>query len=318
MISHLLRRSLEALVALALVSFLVFVLIGLMPGDPIDLQLAADPEMTPADAERLRALYGLDRPLIERYGSWLGSALSGDFGYSRLYAQPTLQVLAAPLWNTLLLMGLSLVFGLAIAIPLALLGARHPDGPVDIGVNLMAFAGMSLPSFWLALLLILWFAVDLGLLPAGGVHAVGDPSFASRTEHLVLPVLTLTLLTVGTYLRFARGALLEVANEDFMRTARAKGLSRWRALTHHALRNAMLPLVTVIALNIGTLLSGALVIEVIFSYRGMGKLIYDAILANDYSLAQTSLLLATAVTLASSILADLVYAGLDPRVRFEQ
>ncbi len=316
MLNHLARRTAEAIVAFLVVSVLVFALIGLMPGDPLDLQLSADPDVTAADVERLKALYGLDRPLVERYAIWVGGAATGDLGFSRLYAQPVAKVLLTPLLNTLLLMGLSLVVGLAIAVPLALAAAARPHGPLDVGVNLLAFAGFSVPSFWLALLLILLFAVQLGWLPSGGVHAIGNDSLASRLQHLVLPTLTLTVLTVGTYLRFARGALLEVVNEDFMRTARAKGLGKLAALARHALPNAALPLVTVVALHLGTLLSGALVVEVVFAYRGMGKLTYDAILANDYNLALAALLLATALTLACNILADVVYARLDPRIRY--
>jgi peptide/nickel transport system permease protein len=316
-LAYLVRRAGEAVVAWLLVSLLVFTLVGLMPGDPLDLQLAADPDITPADVERLKALYGLDRPLLARYWTWLGDAVRGEWGFSRLYAQPVAAVMAEPMLNTLLLMGLSLVVGLALAVPLAVAAAAKPGGPLDVGVNLVAFAGFSLPSFWLALLMILLFAVNLGWLPAGGVHAVGDPGLASRLAHLVLPVATLSVLTTGTYLRFARGALLEVVGEDFMRTARAKGLSKLRALVRHALPNAMLPLVTIVALQLGTLLSGALAVEVVFAYRGMGKLTYDAILANDYNLAMAALLAATALTLAANILADLLYVQLDPRVRYD-
>ena len=317
MLAHLLRRGAEAVVAWLVVSLLVFTLVGLMPGDPLDLQLAADPDLTSEDVARLKALYGLDRPLPVRYGTWLTDAAQGDWGFSRLYAQPVARVIAEPMLNTLLLMGLSLVVGLALAVPLAVAAAASPGRPLDVGVNLLAFAGFSLPSFWLALLMILLFAVNLGWLPAGGVHAVGDPGIVSRLAHLVLPVATLSVLTTGTYLRFTRGALLEVVGEDFMRTARAKGLSRLGALVRHALPNALLPLVTIVALQLGTILSGALAVEVVFGYRGMGKLTYDAILANDYNLAMAALLAATALTLAANVLADLVYARLDPRVRYD-
>ncbi len=317
MLAHLLRRGGEAIVAWLVVSMLVFALVGLMPGDPLDLMLSADPDITAEDVARLKALHGVDQPLWQRYTAWLGGVLGGDWGFSRAYAQPVAAVLTTPLVNTLVLMGLSLVLGLAIAVPLALLAAARPGGALDLGVNIAAFAGFSVPSFWLALIVILVFAVQLGWLPAGGVHAVGDPGLASRLAHLVLPVLTLSALTAGTYLRFTRGALLEVVGEDFMRTARAKGLGRLHALIRHALPNALLPLVTIVALHLGTLLSGALVVEVVFAYRGMGKLTYDAILANDYNLAMAALLLSTALTLACNILADVAYARLDPRVRYD-
>ncbi len=316
MSAYLVRRSAEALVAFVIVSVLVFALVGLMPGDPLDLQLKGDPDITTADVERLKAIYGLDRPLWERYAAWARGALSGNLGFSRLYAQPVTAVLGDPILNTVVLLGASLVLGLAIALPLAVAAAARPGSPLDLGINLFAFAGFSVPSFWLALLMILFFAVDLGWLPSGGVHAIGDDSLASRARHLVLPALTLTVLSTGIYLRFARGALLEVIGEDFMRTARAKGLSHIGALVHHALPNALLPLVTIVALQLGTLLSGALVVEVVFAYRGMGKLIFDAILANDYNLAMAALLLATALTLICNVLADVAYGWLDPRIRY--
>jgi len=163
---------------------------------------------------------------------------------------------------------------------------------------------------------ILLFAVTLGWLPAGGVHAVGDGSLGNRALHLVLPVLTLTLLTVGSVLRFTRSAMLETLRQDYVRTARAKGLSPWGVVVGHALRNAMIPVVTIIALNFGTLFSGGLIVETMFAYLGMGKMIYDAIIGNDFNLALIGLLFATLLTLLSNLGADMVYAWLDPRISY--
>lgn len=311
----LVRRVAETCLLLLLVSFLVYALIGLMPGDPIDLMISADPRVTSEDAARLKALYGLDRPLPERYLAWLGRALSGDFGYSRLYGQPVFEVILPRLLNTLVLMGTSFVLALALAIPAGVLAALRPGSPLDTALNLAAFAGFSVPSFWLALLLIILLSVGLGWLPAGGVAAVGGGDLADRIRHLVLPVTTLTLLTAGTFLRFTRAALLETLREEYVRTARAKGCSMLRTVVRHALPNAMIPIVTVVALHFGSLLSGALVVETVFAYLGMGKLIYDAILGNDYNLALAGLMLATLVTLLANLAADLVYLRLDPRIR---
>ncbi len=314
MLGILARRGVETLLVLLIMSFLIYGLIGLMPGDPIDLMLRADPRFTTEDAVRLKALYGLDRPLLERYALWLERALSGDFGYSRLYGGPVFDVIWPRLLNTLLLMGSSFLLSLAVAFPLAILAALRPRSWLDGVINLLAFAGFSLPSFWLALMLIVLFAVELGWLPAGGVASVGDGGLADRLRHLVLPVLTLTLLTAGTFLRFMRAALLEALQDEYVRTARAKGCSVLRTMLEHALPNAMLPIITVVALHMGALFSGALVVETVFSYLGMGKLIYEAILGNDYNLALAALLLGTAVTLLANLAADILYLQLDPRI----
>ncbi|MCB2056161.1 MAG: ABC transporter permease, partial [Geminicoccaceae bacterium] len=292
-------------------------LIGLMPGDPIDLMIASDPAVTAADAVRLKALHGLDRPLVERYLDWVSRAFSGEFGYSRLYGLPVLEVLWPRLLNTLALMGASLVLALALALPAGITAARRPGGVVDGVVNLVAFAGISVPSFWLGLLLIILFAVELGWLPAGGVTSVGGGDLPDRLRYMVLPVLTLTILSAGTFLRFVRSAMIETLREDYVRTARAKGCSPDRVVWRHALRNALIPIVTIVALSFGAVFSGALVVETLFAYLGMGKLIYDAILGNDYNLALVALMLAAAVTLAANMAADLLYVWLDPRITLD-
>jgi peptide/nickel transport system permease protein len=309
-----LRRLAEALVVLALMSFVIYALMGLMPGDPIDLMISADPRLTSEDVARLKSLYGLDRPLLARYAAWAAAALSGDFGYSRLFAQPTLVALAGPLGNTALLMGTSFALALALAFPIGIAAARRPGSLADKAINLACFAGISVPPFWLALLLMLLFAVTLGWLPASGVATVGDGSLADRARHLVLPVATLTIASLAGYTRFLRAALIEAMRQDYIRTARAKGNSERRVLLRHALRNALNPVVTVVALSFGSLFSGALITETMFAYPGMGKLIYDAVMGNDYNLALAGLLFATLVTLLSNLAADIAYAGLDPRI----
>ncbi|HET7594069.1 MAG TPA: ABC transporter permease, partial [Stellaceae bacterium] len=221
-------RALEVLVVLAVMSFIIYALIGLMPGDPIDQMLTADPHLTVADAARLKALYGLDRPLAERYLAWARAALEGDFGYSRLYATPAVAALLPRLGNTALLMLSSFVLSLAIALPLGAAAARRPGSVLDGAANLLSFAGMSIPSFWFALVLILVFAVALGWLPAGGIATIGDGDIIDRARHLALPVVTLTIASIGTYLRFMRAAMIEALRQDYVRTARAKGASERR------------------------------------------------------------------------------------------
>ena len=316
MTGWLLRRGLESLAVLALMSFLIYALIGLMPGDPLDLMLQADPGLTSADVARLKALAGLDRPLVERWLRWLGRALQGDLGYSRLYALPVLEVLWPRLLSTLVLMGLAFLLALALALPAGIWAASRAGRLPDAVLGFLAFAGISVPTFWLALVLILLFAVELGWLPASGEPEPGATAFEAA-RHLVLPVLTLALAEAAFLVRYMRAAMLDTLAEPFIRTARALGVGPGRLLLRHALRHAMLPVVTMLALHAGALLSGALIVETIFARLGMGRLIYDAILGNDYNLALAALLLATAVTLAFNLLADLAYQQLDPRITLD-
>jgi len=316
MFRFLVLRLIQALVVLLIMSFVIYGLIGLMPGDPIDLMISADPHLTPDDAARLKAIYGLDRPLLERYGAWLGAALEGDLGYSRLHARPVFEVLWPRLGNTLLLLGIAFLLTLAVALPIGTIAAVKRDSAVDYGINFAAFAGISTPPFWLALLLIMLFAVTLGWLPAGGMGTVGIDSLADRARYLVLPVATLTLASVGGYTRYTRAAMGEALAQDYVRTAWAKGAGPTRVVIGHALRNALIPIVTIIALDFGTLFSGALITETMFSYLGMGKLIYDSVMGNDFNMALIGLLLATFVVLTANLLADAAYTMLDPRITF--
>ncbi len=308
------ERLFQSLLVLLILSFAIYALIGLMPGDPIDLMIQSDPNLSQADAQRLKAIHGLNQPLFERYGAWLINAVQGDFGYSRNHSQPVLDVISDRILNTGLLLGLSLILSLAIAIPIGIYAALHPYSATDYAVNLACFAGISVPPFWLALLFIIMFAVVLGWLPAGGMATVGDGGFLDRIKHLILPVVTLTIASVGDFTRFMRASMLQTLRKDFIRTARAKGLSMARVVTAHALRNALLPLVTIVALSFGRLFSGALITETMFAWQGMGKMIYDAVLGNDYNLALIGLMFATTLTLIGNLLADIGYVWLDPRV----
>lgn len=309
-------RLLESILVLGIMTFVVYVLIGLMPGDPIDLMIAADPNLTSADAARLKALHGLDKPIVERYWNWLSNALQGDFGYSRTYTKPVLDVLFPRLGNTVLLMSLSLIFSLALAVPIGIYAALHPYSKTDYAINLFCFAGISIPSFWFALLCIILFAVAFEWLPAGGMETVGRGDLLDRAQYMVMPILVLTISSVGSFTRFMRASMVQTLRQDFIRTARAKGVGTTRLLVGHALRNALLPLVTVVGLSFGNLFSGALITEIMFSWLGMGKMMYDAILGNDFNLALVGLLFATGATLLGNFLADISQVVLDPRVSF--
>ena len=318
MAHFLFHRLWQSALVLALMSFVVYSLIGLMPGDPVDLMITADPRITAEDAARLRQLYGLDRPIIERYGNWLAAALSGDFGYSRLYARPVMEALIPAMGNTLVLLSLSFALALMIALPAGIAAAYRPYPRVDYAINRTAFAGPPVPPFWLALMLIIVFAVILGVLPAGGLGAHGVGGIWDNARYLVLPVVALTIASIGGHTRYMRAAMIETLRQDYIRTARATGASEARVVFGHALRNALIPVVTIIALDFGALFSGALITETIFAWPGMGRLIYDAIMGNDFNLALVALLLATVLTLIGNFLADVAYVWLDPRVSFRR
>jgi peptide/nickel transport system permease protein len=309
-------RLVEIAATVLVMSFLVYALIGLMPGDPIDLLRQADPRMSAADVARLKAAYGLDQPLFARYLGWLHQALAGDLGYSRLFGAPVWSALLPRLGNSLLLMGSSFVLALGIALGLGTAAARRPNSRLDAAINLFCFAGVSMPTFWLALILILVFAAGLGWLPASGIATAGMSSLGDRLSHLVLPVATLTLASAGGYTRYVRAAMREALAQDHVRTARAKGASEARVILHHAMRSALIPVTTILALSFGGLVSGALVTETMFAYPGMGKLIFDAVMGNDYNLALAALLLATTTTMLANLAADLAYGWLDPRVTY--
>jgi peptide/nickel transport system permease protein len=309
-----LARCGQAALVLLVMSFVIYGLIGLMPGDPIDTMVASNPGATPEVVAHLRAIYGLDQPIMLRYAHWLVSALHGDFGYSRTHSQPVLEVLGPALLQSAKLMLSSFVLSVALAFILGVWAALRPGGIADGVISLFAFAGISVPVFWLALMLILLVAVHWHALPASGIGTVGDGGFTDQFRHLVLPVTTLALANTGQFTRFVRAAMIETLRMDHIRTARAKGAGELRVVLAHALRNAMIPVVTVLALSFGSLFSGALITETMFAQPGMGKMIYDAILGNDFNLALTGLLFATLTTLLSNLLADLAYGWLDPRV----
>jgi peptide/nickel transport system permease protein len=313
MIRFLATRSLGAGVTLLVKSFIIFGLIGLMPGDPLDLLIQANPEATPEDVAKLRAIYGVDQPIGDRYWAWLIQALHGNFGYSRAQHRPVLEVILPALGNTLILMGLAFVISTLIAVFLGTVAATQKGRLLDRAINLLAYAGISVPSFWLALVLIYIFAVRLGWFPAGGMPQQGE-GLHGWALRLTLPLLALVMVEIGGLTRYARSAMLEVLGQDYIRTARAKGISTPRLLFRHALRNAMIPIATIIALGFGYLFSGALLIENMFAWRGMGRLILEAIMGNDYNLALVCLLFTTAMILVANILADLAYTWLDPRI----
>ena len=318
MLRFIINRACQSLAILFFMSFVIYWLLGLMPGDPIDLMVGSNPAISTDDIKRLKELYDLDKPIFERYLNWISNAVQGDLGYSRLFSQPVLDILTPRLLNSLILMSVSLMLALAIAIPTGVYTATHPNSYTEKIINFLCFAGISIPPFWLALLLILLFSVFAGVLPASGMETINDGGLIDRVRHMLLPVATLSFATVAGYTRHVSASMSEVLQNDYIRTARAKGLLEHSIFRKHALKNALLPVVTIIALDFGSLFSGALITETMFSWLGMGKTIYDAIIGSDYNLALVGLLIATALTLAANILADITYAILDPRISYRK
>lgn len=305
MTAALIQRLFQMAATLLVMSFIAYILIGLMPGDPVDLMLAGNPHLTPDDAARLKALYGLDRPLLERYVHWLLSTFRGEAGYSRLFNLPVIDVLLPRLLNTAILMLASLLLTVGVAVPLGVYAARRPGSAFDRFINIFCLAGLSMPAFWLALLLMSLFVVKLHVLPASA--SLGNPA------SLVLPIITIAMGGLAGYARHMRSAMMEALTADHIRTARAKGCSETQVTWKHAFRNALPPAVTLLMLDLGTMLSGAVTVETIFAYPGMGKLMFDAVMGNDFNLALAGFLLLTAVVLACNLMADVLYARLDPR-----
>ncbi len=300
-------RLLASLATLVVVSFLVFCLMGVMPGDPVDLLVAGNPKMTPEDAALLRARYGLDQPVLARYGHWLAGLAQGNLGYSRLFGLPVQDVIVPRLANSLILLGSALVTTLLVAIPLTVHAALRPQGWMNRTLTFIALAGMSLPAFRVGLMMIGLFAVTLGWLPAAS-----DPHDLAS---LILPVVTLSLGMMAGYVRHLQTAMAEALAAEHIKTARAKGCSTARLLWRHAFPLAATPLVTLILLDLGTLLGGALTIETVFAFPGMGKLLFDAIMGNDFNLALCGFFILTLCVLAANALADYLYGWLDPRSR---
>lgn len=322
MTAYIARRLIQTVVVIGLLSYFCYFLMTLMPGDPVDMMISANPDITSEDVTRLRELHGLDQPVYVRYWNWASGVLQGDLGYSRTYRVPVDEILGHRLLNTFILSGAALLLSLSIAIPLGVFAALKKGKKVDYLVNLFAFSGISIPSFWLAIVLIILFAVWIPIFPAGGTTSITvDASigelFRDRIYHLVLPVLSLSFLSIGQFVRFTRSAMIESMRHDYIRTARAKGLSWPRIIILHGFRNALIPLITVVALSFSTLFSGAVITETVFAYRGVGSLVLESIQSNDFNVAMVSFMISVTMVLVMNLVADLLYGFADPRISYK-
>jgi peptide/nickel transport system permease protein len=312
--SALLRRLAGGLPLLLGISVILFGVVHLAPGGPIDVY-ADNPSVTPAALKRIASAYGLDKPLPVQYLLLLKATLVGDWGYSIRTGRPVIREIADRLAPTLQLGGLSLILALAVALPMGMIGAARQGGWLDRVFGAISLAGLSLPVFWLALLAQLLFAVTLGWLPSAGYETVGATSLGDHLAHIALPAGVLAVATAAGWTRFFRAGLLDVLHQDYIRTARAKGLGAAAVLLRHALRNAVLPAVAIIALDLAGVISGAVITETVFSWPGVGSLFIESLDGRDYPVLMGLLILGSLAVILANVLADLVQAWLDPRLR---
>ena len=315
------RRLLIMIPVLLGVSIIVFLLISAIPGDAIDAQLG----QSKISAERLaeiKAMYGFDQPVWQRYLSWLGGALRGDFGFSFQYNESVTAVIGAYIWNSFLLAIVAFVLELAIAVPVGVLSATKVHSAFDVVFTVIAFAGISLPSFFLALLLQKTFAVDLCVLPLGGMESVGVAMTSLQkigdvAKHMILPVISLTMMSMGSTMRYVRTSMLDVIHQDYIRTARSKGLSERVVIYKHALRNASIPIITFVGGALPSLFSGAMITETMFAWPGIGKIFLASISKRDYMFMMGYIMLLALLTMLGNLLSDIFYSIADPRIRLK-
>ena len=327
MLVFLLRRLAHALVVILCVIFIVSVLIKLIPGDPVDIMAAGNPGITAEQKQALREQLGLTRPLLEQFVTYLGAAAVGDLGQSIRFRVPALQLVMERLPATLELTVVAMLLAVLLAIPIGVVSALRQGRPADYAASIFAIVGVSIPSFLLGILLIMLLSVDLGLLPSSGrgtflptalVQSLSRGTAAPLVKslrYLVLPSVALALSVMAWNARLTRSAMVEALRQDYVQFARAKGLPPGRVVVRHALRNAIIPTVTIIGLQLGYLLSGSFVIENVFAWPGIGRLAVQAIFWRDYPVIQAVVLVTGILFLAINLAIDLIYRWVDPRIR---
>ena len=314
MLKYILQKILLAIPALLGITIIDFLLMNLA-GSPIDMMTG--PKVSESMKAMRAAAWGLDQPVWKQYLGWLGEILRGNLGYSYKTYQPVAEMIGSHIGPTLLLMGSSLALGLLIAIPAGIYSAVHRYQKRDYAMVTTSFVFSSVPSFFMALLLIYLFTVRLGWLPSSGMTTPGlEGSVTDVLRHMVMPVLVLAAGVAGSNIRYIRSAVLEILEMDYLRTARAKGIGRFRVINKHALRNALLPIVTVIGMQIPTLFGGAVIVEQVFSWPGLGLITMSAILGREYPVIMGVCLLSAVVVLLANLLTDIVYALVDPTIKY--
>ena len=313
--SYIVERVAFAVVMLLGVTMILFALMRLAPGGPEAVLVGG--EFSPEAAAQVRERLGLDRPLATQYVAWVSAAARGDLGRSFKSGEPVATLIRERLGPTLHLTGGALVFALVVAIPLGVLAAVKRNSVWDTLASAVALFGVSFPSFWLGNMLILLFSEALHLLPPSGLSEYGrEGDVLARLRHAILPTLTLGLIQMAAFMRFTRSSLLEVLRQDYVRTAHAKGLSAGRVVWRHGLRNALIPVVTVVGLSLPTLVGGAVLTETVFAWPGVGRLAVGAVFERDYPIIMGVNLLVGAVVIAANLLTDLAYGLVDPRITY--
>jgi peptide/nickel transport system permease protein len=309
---YLLRRVAQGATVLFVVSAVVFAIVHAAPGGPA---LLNNPDVDPRMAKEMEKLLGLDDPIPVQYARWLKNAMLGNLGRSYQHSMSTAELLGARIPNTLLLSGTALLLAVVLAIPLGMISAVYRYSALDYAATLTAFFGVSIPVFWLAILLIIVFSVTLGWLPSSGMLTVGTPfSLGDLLRHLIMPSIVLATFPLAQLTRYVRSSMVESLAQDYVRTARAKGLPERRVLGRHALRNALIPMVTVLGVLTPRLLGGAVVTETIFAWPGLGRLAVEAAVTRDYPVILGATLLVSALVVVSNLLTDLLYLVIDPRI----
>lgn len=313
MIGYIVRRLLQGLVTLVLVSLIVFLMVHVIPGGPLSLYVH-NPRVTALQLARLRHSMGLNVPIWLQYVSWVTHVIRGQLGYSLFYGQSVSFMIWSHVGPTVELMGTAFVVSALFAVLVGVVGAINEKSLADYAITIASYFGMSLPTFWTGLMLAVVFAADLRWLPASGIGA-GD--LGSAVDHLILPATTLTVYTVAQESRYIRSSMTEALRAEYVRTALAKGAGRTRVIIRHALRNALIPVITVWAFDLGYLLSGTIVVETIFAWPGLGRLFFNAISDRDYPVMLGMALLVAISIIGVNVLSDIVYMMTDPRIHFD-
>ena len=309
---YVLRRLTQGAVLLVVVSIVVFAIVHSAPGGPA---LLIHPDMDPTQVKAMEKQLGLDDPIPIQYARWLGNAVQGNLGTSYQHSLPTAELLRERIPNTLLLSGVAVVVAVLLAVPLGTISAVYRYSFLDYAATITAFVGVSIPVFWLAILLIIVFSVTLGWLPSAGMRTVGVPAtFGDLLRHLVMPSLVLATFPLAQLMRYVRASMVDVLAQDYVRTARAKGLSERATLCRHALRNALIPMVTVLGVLTPRLLGGAVITETIFAWPGLGRLAVEAAIARDYPVIMGATLLVAGLVVLGNLITDLLYVVIDPRI----
>jgi peptide/nickel transport system permease protein len=321
MSTYILRRILLVFPLLLGVTIINYTIFALAPGDPVSAMI--DPfelsQMTAEDLQDAREALGLNKPVPIRYLLWLGQAIQGNLGYSIWFNTPVFEVMLRALGNSMPVMIFALLISTIAGITLGIVSALKPYSLLDSVLTTFAFAGVAVPGFFFALLLIYAVAIRMDILPTGGVTTPGvEPSFGDRLSHIILPGIALAYETTGSLLRYTRSSLLEVLHQDYMTTARAKGLVEHIVILRHGLRNALLPIITILGLRLPSMFGGAVLIETVFNYPGVGLTMVHATRMHDYPLLMGGVLMTAVLVLLSNLLADLSYTVADPRIRYEE